>query len=35
MEETQTTEEIDEGLKIAGDNFEQVSVAVKVSILTD
>lgn len=31
-QETKTTEEIDEALKIAGYNFEQLSIAIKVSI---
>lgn len=35
FQETKTTEEIDEALKIAGNNFEQLSIAVKVSILND
>jgi hypothetical protein len=34
-QETKITEEIDEALKIAGYNFEQLSIALKVSILND
>ncbi|TKC49067.1 hypothetical protein EI555_002266, partial [Monodon monoceros] len=30
IEETETVEEIDEALKVAGKNFEQLSIAVKV-----
>lgn len=35
MAEAKTTEEIDEALKMAGYNFEQLSVDIKISVLSD